>query len=96
MRNFTSLLVTILGIFLFIALLPALMWLFLILIVGVVVYFFVQRARYRKYVERMEDEFTRTYGQDESFFENPTQEHQRPNQEDVIDVEYSESEEDES
>ena len=94
MQNLTSFVITILGILLFIALLPALMWLFLILIVVVVVFFFVQRARYRKYMEKMEEEYTRNFSQEDTFYQSNANQ-QRPN-DDVIDVEYSESEEDES
>ncbi len=95
MQNLTSLLLTILGIVLFITLLPALLWLFLILILVVVVYFVVQRARYRKYMEQMQDEFTKNFSQEDTFYENKQNQH-RPNQDDVIDVEFSESEEEES
>lgn len=91
MQNLGSLLLTIFGVILFIWLLPTLLW--IIVIIGIVVFIYVnvQKAKYRNYMKDMEDasqdyteEYTTTYESRSSSSKDS----------DVIDVEYTESEED--
>lgn len=93
MQNLGSLLLTLLGVILFIWLLPTLLWIVLIVAVVVLVYVNIQKAKYRKYMNDMEDsaqgyreEYTSTYESKRSSSLDS----------DVIDVEYTESEDNES
>lgn len=93
MQNLGSLLLTLLGVILFIWLLPTLLWIVLIVAVVVLVYVNIQKAKYRKYMNDMEDatqdfreEYTSTYESKRSSSLDS----------DVIDVEYTESEDHES
>lgn len=92
MQNLGSLLLTLLGVILFIWLLPTLLWIVLIVAVVVLVYVNIQKAKYRKYMNDMEDasqdfreEYTSTYESKRSSSLDS----------DVIDVEYTESEDNE-
>lgn len=89
MQNLGSLLLACLGIIIFIWLLPALIWIVLIVAVIVIVYVNVQKAKYRKYMNDMEDsaqDYTSDYSESSS-----TNVHDS----DIIDVEYTESEDSE-
>lgn len=93
MQNLGSLLLTLLGVILFIWLLPTLIWIVLIVAVVVLVYVNIQKAKYRKYMNDMEDaaqafreDYTSTYKSKKTSSLDS----------DVIDVEYTESEENES
>lgn len=93
MQNLGSLLLTLIGIILFIWLLPTLLWIVLIIAIVVLVYVNIQKAKYRKYMNDMEDaaqEFEEKY--------TSTYESRRSSSidSDVIDVEYTESEDNES
>ena len=88
MRDISSILLTILGVALFIFFLPTLLWLLLILVVVIVVYVMYQKHKYNKYRnDFMEDSSQETYY---------TSQNTNTSDDDVIDVEFSESEEDKS
>lgn len=93
MQNLTSLLLTLLGVLLFIWLLPALIWIVLIVAVVVIIYVNVQKAKYRKYMKDMEDS---AQSFSEEFNSSYTHSGRSDIDSDVIDVEYTESEENES
>ena len=86
MQNLASILLTVFGIIIFIALLPTLLWLLLIVVVVIVIYVSIQKMKYRKYMDNVEDEYTNQ--QNEYYTNNTSTQHS----DDVIDVEFSESE----
>lgn len=88
MKDLSSILLTIFGILLFIFFLPTLLWIILIVVAIVVCYIAYQKHKYTKYMndfmENAEEEYR--YNEKQSYSQDDN----------VIDVEFSESDEDES
>lgn len=85
MKDIKSLLLAVLGIVLFIILLPTLMWLAFIVIILVVIFAVYMRVKYNRFMKNAQDQFTRYDNQEYGFKGTPVND-------DVIDVEYSEKE----
>lgn len=86
MREIVSLLMTVLGCILFIQLLPTLVWLFIIIMGIAFVYSTYQRYKYLQYQKKQKEQTMYYSDADTSV--------NREVKPDVIDVEFSESEED--
>ena len=87
MQDILSLVITILGCILFIQLLPYLFWLFLIIMAAAFVYTTYKRYTYRQYQKQNQQQY--------QAYEDPMKTTTNGSvKSDVIDVEYSESEED--
>lgn len=90
MKELLNLVIFILGVALFIYLLPTLLWLAFVVLIVVTCYVIYQRYKYRHYqkeMEQMSDAFEQTNYTSSNFTNQNIDS-------DVIDVEYSESEED--
>lgn len=90
MRQLLSFFSVFCGIILFIWLLPALLWFLLILIVGILAYVYYQKHKYNKYI----NEFMKDTDFQEDSFTNENSHTNSSVNEDIIDVEFSESEDD--
>ncbi|NBK96873.1 MAG: hypothetical protein EOM50_02425 [Erysipelotrichia bacterium] len=91
MQNLSSLLLSIFGVILFIWLLPTFLWIILIVALVVIIYVNIQKMKYRKYMKDMED-----MAEDYHEEYQDTYKHSSTIDSDVIDVEYTESEEKDS
>lgn len=92
MKDIQSILITIIGIVLFITLLPTLLWLALIVAALVAVFVIYSRFKYKRYMKDVEKEFENAgYTQNTSSTFSKKDSRIKP---DVIDVEYTEHEED--
>lgn len=89
MRDIISLLLTVVGCLIFIQLLPALIWLFVVIMVAAFLYTTYQRYKYTQYQKQAQQR-----GQYQEYNENTTTSTNGSVKSDVIDVEFSEREED--
>ena len=92
MRDFRAVLIAILGVILFITLLPALLWLLVIILIIIAIFSIYSRIKYKRFMKNVQQDF------DNDFFRENTGQDKKDHRidPDVIDVEYSEKDEDES
>lgn len=88
MNDIISLLLTIVGCLIFIQLLPALLWLFVIIMAAAFLYTTYQRYKYKQYQKQAQQQ-----GQYQEYNDHTTASTNGSVKADVIDVEYTESEE---
>lgn len=93
MRDIRALLIMVLGVIIFIALLPALLWLFAIILILIANFAIYSRVKYRRMMKDAQEQFKDMYQDD---YTNNRQNSNRNIDPDVIDVEYTEKEDDES
>lgn len=93
MRDIRALLIMVLGVIIFIALLPALLWLFAIILILIAIFAIYSRVKYLRMMKNAQEQFKDMYQDD---YTNNRQNSNRNIDPDVIDVEYTEKEDDES
>lgn len=89
MQNIGSLLFTIFGIIIFIWLLPTLLWILAIVVLLVVIFVFYQKYKMAKYLKDVNEQMNEQMNQQDTYYSNTN----TSSVDDVIDVEFSEREE---
>lgn len=92
MNDLRTILISVIGVVIFIALLPALLWLFVIVMVLIAIFVIYSRIKYNRYMKDVQKEF----GESPFFNANGQEQPKQDNRidKDVIDVEYTESDDD--
>lgn len=88
MNDLLSIFITVIGVLIFIAILPTLLW--LILIIGVVVIAYVQYHKYK--YKKMMDAVEKETQQAEEYYQNDYETRNDYETKEIIDVEYTERE----
>ncbi len=92
MEDIKAIILTVLGILLVIALLPYLFWLAIILAVVIIIVVIYSRYKINKYTRDFEQQ-TQDFNAYQDTYQDPNM-NQRPHDDDVIDVEYTQQEDD--